>query len=162
VAAGCRGYRSAFLERLEVCAEVGRYMLDNFGRYSEDSVTVFISVGAEGRGFWLQGGGGLEGVHLGQGDVSVMSARAFHCGGVQAAANPVLFFHLDRHSAFQMAVSEGNVGDRWVDVRDRASYCVRLSIVCGLRGLVRGVREGWGIVEGGEKRGRTAPVRLTV
>jgi hypothetical protein len=58
VAAGCRGYRSAFLERLEVCAEVGRYMLDTFGRYSEDSVTVFISVGAEGRGFWLQGGGG--------------------------------------------------------------------------------------------------------
>jgi hypothetical protein len=58
VAAGCRGYRSAFLERLEVCAEVGRYMLDNLGRYSEDSVTVFISVGAEGRSFWLQGGGG--------------------------------------------------------------------------------------------------------
>ena len=91
-----------------------------------------------------------------------MSARAYHCGGVQAAANPVLFFHLDRHSGFQLAVSEGNVGDRWVDVRDRASYCVGLSIVCGLRGLVKGVRGDWGIVEGGEKRGRTSSMRLAV
>jgi hypothetical protein len=128
------------------------YMKNRGGVFQEDSVTVFINVSARGRTFGVEGGGGLEEVHLGQGDVSVLSADAFHRGVVQKEASPTLFFYLDRRTDFRFNEATNKVGNLWADVEDKGGYSVGISFVSGLRGLTGGVKRGWKEKEGGGKR----------
>jgi hypothetical protein len=128
------------------------YMRNMGGVYQEDSMTVFVGLSAGGRSFGVEGDGGLELVHLGPGDVSVLSAGAFHCGVEQEEARPTLFFYLDRRSDFRFSDAIGNVGDLWADVQDKGGYSVGVSFVSGIKGLIGGMKRGWKEREGGGKR----------
>jgi hypothetical protein len=104
----------------------------------------------------------VEPVHLGQGDVSVLSAGTYHHGTVHAGASPSLFFYLDRQTDFRLEDGRGAVGCQWRDLGDQGGYSVGLSFECGLKGLTRGVARGWEVAKGRSKRGRSAVGRVVV
>ena len=105
-----------------------------------------------------------ERVHLGQGDVSVLSSGVFHRGLVQAEARRVLFFYLDRTGEVSMSSGRTDVGERWDDVGDRGGYCVEVCFGAGLRGVTQGLERGWAVkdVRAGGRRKRRSSVPCLV
>ena len=122
-----------------------------------DSVTLFVCLSPQGRSLGIMGPGGLEVVHLRQGDVAVLSAGCYHCGMANPGDCEVLFCYLDRHYCGSLGRARGEVGGIWDDLtaEAQAGYCATLRFVGGFTGLVHALQHAYQMQVGHSKRTRS-------